>query len=129
MPATRHRKNWNVPGHAHELTFSCYRRYPMLARDRTCRWLVDAIAQARKDYDFALLAYVIMPEHVHLLLWPHQPTYDMADIRGVIKQPVARRALTYLEEHAPHWLERLTRQRGRAPSACSGNQAAGTIAT
>ena len=30
-----HHKAWN-PGHAHELTFSCYHRYRFLAAERTC---------------------------------------------------------------------------------------------
>jgi hypothetical protein len=46
MPArsgTRiHRKAINTPGHAHELTFSCYQRFPFLKAERTCQWLADA---------------------------------------------------------------------------------------
>ena len=108
----QHRRNFNCPGHAHELTFSCYHGLPLLARDRTRRWFLDTLDQARTDHDFAVIAYVIMPEHVHLLLWPRREAYDMAEIRRTIKQPVARRAMRYLERHAPHWLERLTRRRG-----------------
>ena len=29
----------NMPGHAHELTFSCYHSYPFLRAERTCDWL------------------------------------------------------------------------------------------
>ncbi|MDA0835649.1 MAG: hypothetical protein O2955_13865 [Planctomycetota bacterium] len=35
------RRNDNEPGHAHELTFSCYHRLPLLSRERSCRWLAD----------------------------------------------------------------------------------------
>ena len=38
--STPHRKrvrSYNVPGHAHELTFSCFRRLPLLSCDRTRR--------------------------------------------------------------------------------------------
>ena len=103
----------NEPGHAHELTFSCYRRFRFLAAERTCAWLAEAIEQARSDLDFALWAYVFMPEHVHLLIWPRRPIYEMAAIRGAIKEPVGCRAMAYLKAHAPHWLPRVTRQRGR----------------
>jgi hypothetical protein len=37
---TPHRKqvrSYNIPDHAHELTFSCFRRLPLLSRERTCR--------------------------------------------------------------------------------------------
>jgi putative transposase len=45
-----HRKklqHFNLPGHAHELTFSCYRRLPLLSRDRTRQWMIEAIESAR----------------------------------------------------------------------------------
>jgi hypothetical protein len=50
----KHRVNINEPGHAHELTFSCYRRFPFLKADRTCEWLAAAIDQARRDLNFAV---------------------------------------------------------------------------
>jgi hypothetical protein len=43
-----------------------------------------------------------MPEHVHLLIWPRQATYDIAKIRQAIKEPVGRKAIAYLEKHSPH---------------------------
>lgn len=108
----RHRKNFNEPGHAHELTFSCYRRYPFLARERVCRWLINAIDQARSSLEFDLWAWVFMPNHAHLIIRPRHQNYDVAHIRRRIKEPVARRALTWLREKAPDWIPKLTRQRG-----------------
>ena len=70
-----HRKRvkcYNEAGHAHELTFSCFRRLPLLSRDRSCRWFVAAMEKSRRDGRFLLWAYVIMPEHVHVLLWPQE---------------------------------------------------------
>jgi putative transposase len=109
----RHPENFNDLGHAHALTFSCYHGHPFLEAERTCVWLKEAIDAARVELDFALWAYVFMPEHVHLVVWPRQPQYDIADIPQAIKSPVGRKAMEYLEEHAPDWLPRLTRQRGR----------------
>ena len=107
------RKNLNIPGHAHELTFTCYRRYPFLAKDRTQAWLAQSVNDACQKHSYALVGYVFMPEHVHLLVWPKRPTYDIAVFRKSVKEPVGRKAIGYLEEHAPHWLEKVTRQRGR----------------
>jgi putative transposase len=70
----------NEPGHAHELTFSCYRWLALLSRDRTRTWLIEAIEEARKQMRFDLWAYVVMPEHVHILLNPREPIYDVARI-------------------------------------------------
>ena len=48
----RHRANFNDSGHAHELTFSCYRGFPFLKAERTCRWLAEAIDVARESHRF-----------------------------------------------------------------------------
>ncbi|MHC5540876.1 REP-associated tyrosine transposase [Singulisphaera rosea] len=106
----------NDPGHAHEPTFSCYRRLPLLSRDRTRLWLIDAIDKARNETPFRLWAYVIMPEHAHLLISPREDRYDVSEILWRIKRPVARNAFYFLEKHAPHWLEKLT---VRQPDATS----------
>ncbi len=108
----RHRKNINEPGHAHELTFSCYRRFPFLARDRVRQWLVDSIHQARNALEFDVWAWVFMPDHVHLIVCPRREQHDLAQIRRLIKEPVARKALAWLRHHSPEWLPKLERRRG-----------------
>ena len=97
----RHRKNFNDPGHAHELTFSCYRGYQFLKPERTCRWLAEAIEDARASLPFDLWAFVFMPEHVHLLIRPREAVYDMADIRREIKARSDRRPLRRGEATTP----------------------------
>jgi putative transposase len=102
-----------APGHAHELTFTCYRRYPFLKSDRACTCLAEAIQEARVALDFALWAFVLMPEHTHLILYPRRAKYEMKDIVWAIKEPVGRRAIAHIESYAPEWLPRVTRRRGR----------------
>jgi len=44
--SSSHRKRcrrFNEAGHAHALTFSCFRRQPLLSKDRSRQWLVKAI--------------------------------------------------------------------------------------
>ena len=106
------RKTFNTPGHAHELTFSCYQRYQFLLAERTCQWLANAINQARQKHDFALWAYVFMPEHAHLIILPRRPKYKMSRIATSLKLPVASRAIHFLEAQNSPWLARITRQRG-----------------
>jgi hypothetical protein len=77
----------NEPGHAHALTFSCFRRQPFLSRDRTRRWMLEAIASARATHGFHLWAYVLMPEHLHLLIWPPAPEYDVGAIPPASSNP------------------------------------------
>ena len=100
---------------AHELTFSCYKRLPLLNRDRTRRWLIEALHDSREKQSFELWAYVIMPEHVHVLLFPQDPTYQIKRVLQSIKQPVMRRALNYLRQTNPAWIERLRPSSGAQP--------------
>ncbi len=110
------RITYNEPGQAHELTFSCYKRFSFLSKDRTRLWLIQALDAARRRWAFDLWAYVIMPEHAHLLLLPRRLDYRIAMILKAIKQPVARKGLAYLRDTAPQWVDRvkITRPNARA---------------
>jgi putative transposase len=102
---------YNDPGHAHELTFSCYRKYPFLT-ERTCPWLSQAIRNACRKLNYALWAYVFMPDHVHLIVWPRDRLYEDSDFLTAVKTPVSRRAVRYLRKEAPEWLEKIRVHRG-----------------
>jgi putative transposase len=109
---SRRRKSYNIPGHAHELTFSCFHRFKFLQAERCCQWLAEALAAARLKHEFWLWAYVFMPDHVHLVLCPFRTEYDVAAILKSIKQPVGNKAIAFLEAERSPWLARLTRKRG-----------------
>src|SRR6476620_5993381 len=107
------RKSYNIPGHAHELTFSCYKRYPFLGAERCCQWLAEAIAKARESQKIRVWAFVFMPDHAHLIVYPYASKYKMSRILEAIKQPVGAKAIAYLKDTNSDWLPRLTRQRGK----------------
>ena len=100
-------KSCDEPGDAHALTFCCFKRQALVNRDRSRKWFLDALDAARAKHAFDLWAYVIMPEHVHLLIWPRESVYSISDILSDMKQPVTRRAIKYLRTHAPEFLTRL----------------------
>ena len=107
------RETFNESGQAHELTFSCYKRLPLLSKERTCLWFLQALDAARKRWDFDLWAYVIMPDHAHILLMPQHRDYQIASILKSIKQPVSQRAMDYLRREQPEYLPQLAgRKRG-----------------
>jgi putative transposase len=54
--------------HLHFVTFSCYRRQPFLDTPRAKRVFEHSLDQTRRSYQFYVIGYVVMPEHVHLLL-------------------------------------------------------------
>jgi putative transposase len=66
MPKGLHR--YYGRGHLHFLTFSCYRRLPLLRTVRARDVFVRELARVRAEYGFLLVGYVVMPEHVHLLI-------------------------------------------------------------
>jgi REP-associated tyrosine transposase len=106
------RRTYNDRGHAHALTFSCFHRFPFLSAERTCAWLVESIENARAELWFALWAYVFMPEHVHLVIHPSGTVLEISRTLRSIKEPVGRRATSYIVKNVPEWLPRITHQRG-----------------
>jgi putative transposase len=105
-----HRKKYrriNHPGDAHFLTFSCFQRRKFLSKDRTRQWLIDAIELARTKHKFHLWAYVIMPEHAHLLLLPSLRIYSISKILSTIKQSVSKKAIAHLRANEPKFLDQL----------------------
>jgi putative transposase len=61
-------KRFQTLGHDHLVTFSCYDRRPYLQTPESRTLFEHSLEQARRKYRFDILAYVVMPEHVHLLL-------------------------------------------------------------
>ena len=55
-------------GDLHFITFSCYRRLPLLKSARARDVFVRELAKLRGELEFRLVGYVVMPEHVHLLM-------------------------------------------------------------
>jgi putative transposase len=99
-------KRYDIDGDAHHLTFSCYHRLPLLSKDRSCHWVLQALQLGRERGQFHLWAFVIMPEHVHLVLHP-QNGAKISQILTTLKQSVSKRALLWLGQNAPQFLSQL----------------------
>jgi len=109
----KRRRRYNEAGQPRELTFSCYHRLPFFSRERTCEWFRQALEDARAKFGFQVWAYVLMPDHVHLLVNPGDAVAEMSRFLQAVKGPVARQAIAYLKTHAPQWLPRLTVHEGQ----------------
>ncbi len=99
-------KRYDEDGQGHYLTFSCFQNQPFLKGDRAKGWLIGSIALARKKYPFDLWAWVIMPEHVHLLLFPYGEV-KIKDILFGIKKSVAEHAINFVRKNAPEFIPRM----------------------
>jgi len=63
----------------HFLTFSCYQRQPLFSSARNCDLFLEALERVRRRYRLVVLGYVVMPEHVHLLVTePQRDTLSTA---------------------------------------------------
>ncbi len=102
----QHRKSWDVSWGAHFLTFSCFQRQPFLRSDRACRWFLENLTAAKTWAPFDLWGYVLMPEHVHVLLLPGEGV-RISRILYQLKQPVTLRVIAWLREHSPDFLGRM----------------------
>ena len=77
-------------GHLHCITCSCYRRLPLFCSARAKNLFVKILAEVRDRYGFALLGYVVMPNHIHLLI--SEPAKGTpSSVMQVLKQRVSRR--------------------------------------
>ncbi len=74
----------------HFITFSCYRRQPLLSSSRAKRTFEVVLEQVRRQYNFFITGYVVMPEHVHLLMSEPEDK-KLASALQVLKQLVAQR--------------------------------------
>jgi len=74
----------------HFLTFSCYRRLPLLGTQRARDVFVRELSRARTERGFHLVGYVVMPEHVHLLVSESRKGTPSTALQ-VLKQRVSRK--------------------------------------
>jgi putative transposase len=101
-------------GNTHFITFSCSGRNPYLTSSESKTALQRVIEETRNRYRFDVFGYVIMPEHVHLLLSepelkPLLPRYydfnvftdakRIEKLRYIHRNPVARGLVQRPEEY------------------------------
>jgi putative transposase len=55
-------------GHSHFITFTCYQRMEHLTNAQVCSVVLRALENTRSRYGLRVFGFVLMPEHVHLLL-------------------------------------------------------------
>ena len=59
---------YHQTGDFHFVTFSCYQRLPYLGNPAARDIFERSLESMRKRYSFLVFGYVVMPEHIHLLL-------------------------------------------------------------
>jgi putative transposase len=73
----------------HFITFSCYKRQPFLQTPAAKDTVQQILEQTRKQQGLVIAAYVLMPEHIHLLT--NEPaTGTLATFLQILKQLTSR---------------------------------------
>jgi putative transposase len=85
--------------HLHFITASCYRRRPLLGSGRRRDLFLRILEEVRRRYRFVVVGYVVMPEHIHLLI-SEPERGDPSKVMQVLKQRVARRLLKRSRQQA-----------------------------
>jgi len=90
MSRTPKMKRIEAPNHIRFLTFSCYQQLPLFNNDRIKDAFVDHIHNTRINTNFHLISWVIMPEHVHLLIWPDIERAPVSKVVWHLKREFAK---------------------------------------
>ncbi len=93
--------------YAHFITTNTYKRYPFFRDQRLSQILLEELGFYSGRLGFTLVGYVIMPDHVHLLLWwsrDDKQLLDISKIMQVIKRATARRIIDLLRGRSEHLL-------------------------
>jgi REP element-mobilizing transposase RayT len=92
---------------AHFLTFSCYRREPRFRSAAMYDWFVRTLEDTRVRFSLRVYAYVVMPEHVHLL-WSEPDRGTLADAMHFLKLSFSKRVRSVMAPQVARVLGKLT---------------------
>ena len=86
--------------HLHFITCSCCRRLPFLGSARARDRFLVILEQTRQRYRFVIVGFVVMPEHIHLLV-TEPGVGTPSTVMQVLKQRTARALLAKKKRKDP----------------------------
>ena len=105
-------KRLELPGQARFLTFSCCHRLPLFGNDQIKACFAERLCWITAHMPVQLAGWVLMPDHVHLLILPEVDRLTVPQMLSALKRPVARRVLDRWRELDAPILARLADQAG-----------------
>ena len=110
-------RRFQETGHSHFVTFSCYRRQPFFSTPELCNRFVETLEDTRARFGLYVYGYVVMPEHVHLLV-SEPPGAKLADALHYLKLSFAKRTRGLRRSLVPQVRARFVRANlGTAPGS------------
>ncbi|BCX02774.1 MAG: hypothetical protein KatS3mg053_0712 [Candidatus Roseilinea sp.] len=86
---------------AHFLTARTFDRAPFFGDPACARIFCEELEVSRQKYHFCVFAFVVMPDHIHLLLWwdrDQHPDLTISKVAWAVKGLTAKRVVKYLQD-------------------------------
>lgn len=99
-------RHFDNDGEGRFQTFNVHNQLPLLTDNGIRQIIINEIDNARNKFGFRLIAYVLMPEHVHIVLIP-KANSKVGFIIGEIKRFSSKRIHEYLIKQKSKLLEKL----------------------
>ena len=84
----------------HYLTFVTFQRVPIFKSEVICQFFIDSLKDTKRELPFKLVAYVIMLDHVHLILNPESKNIEL--LGKTLKGKFAKKILDWLKDSGHH---------------------------
>lgn len=110
-------RHYDHDGRARFVTFNSHRNIPVFTSDIVNQIVVDTIFSVCRERRLRLLAYVVMPEHVHVVLVPPLSA-KLGPIIGEMKFSSAMKIHELLNEHGSPVVDRLQAVRDGKTKFC-----------
>ena len=101
------RQSYNIENHLHCFTFSCYRKEALLIDESERNSLLTFWREASERTQLEFVAYVVMPNHAHVLVKPPKE-YDVARLLRRLKEPFSHWLVKRLRDTNTRLLNRIT---------------------
>jgi len=88
---TKKWSNVNLPGALHFLTGNVLHRIPIFKQQCCCKAFLEACANLLREWPCKLIAFVIMPDHFHMIVNPRDG--DIKGFTAALKSLSAKRIL------------------------------------
>ncbi len=107
------RRRYETLGELRFLTFSCYHHLPLFKNDAIKDEFVRVLDAARTRTECSIIAWVVLPDHAHLLVAPSLPRYPIPLFLKYLKGSFASKVLNRWRRLNAPILQRLSDRRGR----------------
>ncbi|MBN1779168.1 MAG: transposase [Candidatus Buchananbacteria bacterium] len=91
-------KRFNLENQIYFITSKTFDNEKIFSDDRSCRLFIEVLNECKDKYGFELFGYVIMPDHIHLLIKPN-PRNTISDVMHRIKGSFAYKYLMMTRNH------------------------------